>query len=81
MFYAKNLMLTTSFSGFVFQSIMLTTGFSEKYSGTFFYYIFFWTFLKMSIFEKNIFKFQIMFSIYIFRYTTTSLAIAFITLG
>jgi hypothetical protein len=54
-------MLTTSFSKNRVQRIMLTTGFPEKYSGTFFYNIFFWTFLKMSIFEKIFFKFQIVF--------------------
>ncbi len=58
----KILMLTTRFHKNAIRSIMLTTGFSEKWSGTFFYRIFFWTFFKMSNFGKIIFKFQNRFS-------------------
>ena len=54
----KNLMLTTRLSKNTNQSIMLTTGFSEKCSGTFFYNIFFWTFIKCPFLKKIILSFK-----------------------
>jgi len=57
-------MLTTRFSKNAIRSIMLTAGFSEKWSGTFFYNIFFWTFLKCPILEKIILSFKTGFPIF-----------------
>jgi len=59
-------MLTTRFSENYFRSIMLTTGFSEKSPETFFYNIYFWTFLKCPISEKNFLSFKIVFSYILF---------------
>ena len=58
---------------------MLTFGFSEKWSGTFFYYIFFWTFYKCPFLKKIILSFKTGFLH--FSLNWTSLAIALITLG
>ena len=63
LFLSKILMLTTRFSKNTNQSIMLTTGFSEKWSGTFFYNIFFWTFIKCPFLKKIILSFKTCFRI------------------
>ena len=54
----KILMLTTRFSKNHFQSIMLRITFSEKWSGTFFYKTFFWTFIKCPILKKYFLSFK-----------------------
>jgi hypothetical protein len=74
MFSSKILMLTTRFFENRFQSIMLRTTFSKKYSGTFFYESHFWTFLKcpflkspwrmaeiLKIVTENFFKVRVFF--------------------
>jgi len=51
-------MLTKKSRKNAIRSIMLTIDFSEKWSGTFFYNIFFWTFLKCPFSEKIFLSFK-----------------------
>jgi hypothetical protein len=51
-------MLTKKSRKNAIRSIMLTIGFQEKWSGTFFYNIFFWTFYKCPFSEKFFLSFK-----------------------